>query len=987
VCFPDDPGNHLYYSLDKKGEVSMDLERIKSLLIIVTFSLSPFFILPLETTGEVTPVDIPVIPSDGFFRGILPNPHPGQTFDEVYENVSLHSQFVPVWGKPSPFYNLSTDLEGSWGDIFVKDLIRGNGMFPLIHMSFFAENMTLQTPPELPDATLSDPDWRRLYIDSAKAIINASRPRFFSLGNEVNRWYEHHGYSGDNGFNHFVSLYNETYDAVKSLSPETEVFCVFSREIVSQNRKANMSVLELFDPDRLDLVMLTTYPHSVQGINKVGDIPNDYYSSVFNHTDEKKIGFSEAAWPSIPHFGGEDGQSAFIENITGRLTEGLNLDFLGWPWLHDIGPTDATGLRYNDGFPKSALKTWKNNTEPTYDRMNRTIELEEDFGSFRYDLNNTFSDPGDSLTYSIWNGSDYANFTEREELNASIDGNFLVLESYDNQSGIIQVRIRAEDRMKDSNWTFFQITVNQVNDPPMLNMDRLEIYEDINTTVAVSQVIVDAEDNPILLDVSILSSPILKVELDYTSTLVFYITPPPDFNGDSEVTFTVMDRDGVEVNLTLNVTVIPVEDLPEIEAPDELEMDEDSTIEVNTTGWFSDRDQEDELTVIITTSQPEDLRIDQKTDSFNITSLNDWHGEATIYLNVSDGRKNIIETVDLLVRSVNDPPEFTKPDRLEMTEDTDLYYNLDNISPFDREYETIIYTFERSSIEIRSVIFPANGTIRVSPALNAFGDGNFTISMRDPSGGITFVEFEVNITPVNDPPYLFTPSNWTIHLEPGETEYLDISTYPYVSEDVDDDIEGVILISDSDWCKGNSSWLEITVPADTTMEKLLITFRLSDGRGGLSEERNLTVNVIFDEIPINPEIDEVDIAVERGSITASVQGNPGIVLYLVIEDSSKIRTSHELVEDPNSKGRYYFRLEEPDLKDGEAFTAWISLERDGENSTNTGRIDLTYDAVSTEVEDEDNLNPLIPVLGIAGLGLIAIIFIFILTRKREYHEE
>ncbi len=946
----------------------------------------------------VTPVDDPQLPPSGFFKGMLPNPNPSQTFEEVYENVSLHSQFAPVWGKPSPFYNLSTDLAGPWGDIFVEDLIRGNGMFPLIHMSFFGKNMSLMAPPEMISPTLSDSTWRELYIRSAKDIVNASKPKYLSIGNEVNRWFEEYGADpgDDNGFQHYVSLYNETYDAVKSLSPETDVFCTFSREMVSKHQEANMSVLDMFDPDRLDLLVLTTYPHSVQGINRVFDIPDEYYSSVLLHTGPKKVGFSEAAWPSIPDFGGEREQSAFIKNITGRLTfdQGLDLELLGWPWLHDIGPTDSTGLRYNDGTPKSALTIWKNNTEPTYDRNNRTISLEEDFIEYIYDLGNTFSDPdpGDTLTYTLWNGTEYTNYTNKGKLNASIVDNTLVLTSYDNVSGNVQLRIRASDRMRDTNWTFFMVTIDEVNDPPaLLSMGKVDIYEDVDSIVPLSTILIDAEDPISILNITITSSSILGSSIGFTTAPVLFLDPPPEWYGTTTVSIRVKDSDGADVNFDLKVTVIPVEDPPKLDVPTSLEMDEDSTLKLDVTGWWQDTDPGDLLNVTLNSSIPDDLEISLSGTQLEIRSLNDWHGTAILYLNVSDGKMDSFASIYLEIRSINDPPEYLSPDIINMTEDTDLYFDMDNIAPFDRENEVIIYTFERSSDVIRTVVFLENGTMRISPWLNAYGIGNFTISMRDPSGGITYVEFPVSISPVNDPPYLFCPSNWTLHMKRGETKVIDLGAYPCISEDVDDLLDEVNLITDCQWCTGNSTTLIITIPEETDITWMEVTFYLEDGKGGISETRNFSVHVL-DPVIEEPEkavVFGMNISIEEGEIIVTLEGNSDQELWLVLTGPLGDRTSKILVEDLNSPGHYYLKIEGPDLEKGDLFKVHVSLTNNGGNDSDLPVLERIYTWEVQEPgqdDEEENFPILFLILG-GSVFVIILALIYLMIRKGNPLEE
>ncbi len=303
---------------------------------------------PLETPGR------------GFYMGVLPIPGEGQSFEDSYTQAAQTSELVPVWGRPSPFYEMRDALEGDWGEVFVESFTRENGMAPLVHLSFMGQGLTLSRPPMLWNYNMSDDEWRQSYKDAALWAVKVARPKFLSVGNEVNRWYEKYGLDGENGFKHFVSLYEEIYDAVKEACSRTLVFCTFSREIVMENREANMSVLDLFDPNKLDMLVLTSYPYSVQGINRPQDIPSDYYSSVAARVPGKPIGFSEVAWPSLEAFGGEQAQTDFLELLTGELTldQGVDLEMLMWPWLHDLNADDQTGLIRRDGTPKLGYEKW-----------------------------------------------------------------------------------------------------------------------------------------------------------------------------------------------------------------------------------------------------------------------------------------------------------------------------------------------------------------------------------------------------------------------------------------------------------------------------------------------------------------------------------------------------------------------------------------------------------------------------------------------------
>ncbi len=311
----------------------------------------------------VTPEDPGAVPERGFFMGVLPVPADNQTFADSFRLAGTCAEFVPVWGRPTPFYDLAADLEGEWGRQFVETYTRGNGMFPMVHMSFYGQNMELVSPDVIKGPTLSHPVWREAYKKAAVNIVRASRPLYLSVGNEVNRWYETHGNDeGDpDAFRNFVSLYDEIYDAVKEVSPETRVTCTFAREIIAEARPADLDVFRLFDPDKLDIILITSYPHALFGVDEPSDIPDDYYTKVSGLFPGKPFGFSDVAWPSLEAFGGESAQAGFLADLTGRLTldRGVDLCMLGWPWLTDLGEQDTTGLLRRDGTPKEAFTVWR----------------------------------------------------------------------------------------------------------------------------------------------------------------------------------------------------------------------------------------------------------------------------------------------------------------------------------------------------------------------------------------------------------------------------------------------------------------------------------------------------------------------------------------------------------------------------------------------------------------------------------------------------
>ena len=111
----------------------------------------------------------------------------------------------------------------------------------------------------------------------------------------------------------------------------------------------------------MDMLVFTSYPYAVQGINRPADIPNDYYAKSINYMQGKPLGLSEFGWSAMDVFGGEQSQADFINEIVGRLTieQKVNLQFLGWPWLSALDNNDSIAFVKMDGSERLAFTTWQ----------------------------------------------------------------------------------------------------------------------------------------------------------------------------------------------------------------------------------------------------------------------------------------------------------------------------------------------------------------------------------------------------------------------------------------------------------------------------------------------------------------------------------------------------------------------------------------------------------------------------------------------------
>ncbi|MFW3146831.1 MAG: tandem-95 repeat protein [Thermoplasmatota archaeon] len=941
---------------------------------------------------ELLPADSPDLPPWGYYKGMLPNPLPGDDLYLLYSNVSGFNQFVPVWGRPSPFYNLSADLSGDWGRIFVEDLIRGNDMFPLVHLNFFGQGLKLIQHPSLATSDLSSDQWRSRYIQAAKDAVNASRPLYLSLGNEVNRWFEKYGLNqtSGNGFQYFISLYNEAYDAVKEISPQTKVFCTFSREIVSENREANLSVLDLFDPDRMDVLVFTSYPFAVAGINRVGDMDDDYYSKAYKHFERKPFGLSEVAWSSNSSFGGEEGQAAFISDLFTRLTvdRRIDVEFLGWSWLHDLAPEDETGLIDRNNDQRKGFEAWKNNREPTYNRSNRMISLTEDFGTHEYPLNQTFSDPDpwDVLTFKLWNGTHYTNRTS-SRVDAEIVGGSLVLRSQDNVTGTSQFMIQVSDWCGDTNWTLLQVSIENVNDPPTVAQplpDPYRFSEGLSSYMDLSYYIFDSDNDIDELSVDVVRSPHINASSNLAvSPFLVLFTEEEDWFGSTYLLFDISDPEGSRIEINMTVEVLPINDPPLVSIPAALQTPEDTPLEVHLDEWAEDRDG-DPLFWNISTYDPQHIALSMEGTSLLITPAADWFGLSYLRVNVTDGSEFSYNEVPISVISVNDPPVARRTVGLDIREDEDVYLPLSSLDPRDPDGDPIYWSLGSSDDIFRSISLPPNGTVHIKPGLDLFGSGNFSLILGDGRGGELEIFFNVYIAPVNDPPLFIGPDGWNVGIAPGSFILLDLSQSPLIVEDPDDPVDALEAVTDYTLASADGLLMNISLPPDISSSNFSITIVIVDRSGDSSEPQELLIRVLNEGGSSQEvlKIDNVTISSADGKVIVKARGEPLQNIWVVFRSSKGILGSYELEEKPYGSGSYMLELEDPPWEDGIEVTAYLSRTENGENDSELPLSYFTFQAKGGADGNGSHLTVFIWILLVISVVSLLLVLFFMLRRGR-----
>jgi hypothetical protein len=220
-------------------------------------------------------------------------------------------------------------------------------------------------PNALVGRDFSDKDVRASFIAYAKYLALNYKPDFLALGVEVDLYFARRG---DAAFRSFVSVYFEAYDAVKEVSPNTQVFPTFQYEnllgvLGGRGSQPAWSLIDRFQP-KLDLLAISTFPRSA--VQNLQEMPADYYRVLKEHTD-KPVAIFSAGWGSnSAGLNDDSSQVAFMYRVLAAAEE-LQSPFLIWFLARDpdVGPDDGLGslatmgLYDASGQPKNVLKVWR----------------------------------------------------------------------------------------------------------------------------------------------------------------------------------------------------------------------------------------------------------------------------------------------------------------------------------------------------------------------------------------------------------------------------------------------------------------------------------------------------------------------------------------------------------------------------------------------------------------------------------------------------
>ncbi|SVD49863.1 uncharacterized protein METZ01_LOCUS402717, partial [marine metagenome] len=118
---------------------------------------------------------------------------------------------------------------------------------------------------------------------------------------------------------------------------------------------------------------------------------------------------------------------------------------------------------------------------------------------------------------------------------------------------------------------------------PQITLTPQETMEDIDfNTINLTQIVSDPDDDPAQIIWSFSGNEILDLNVENNVLTIEVLVP--DWHGTENIQFIAIDSHGGADSLFVPFTVLPVNDLPFVDAGDDLQVNENETIQLNGTG-------------------------------------------------------------------------------------------------------------------------------------------------------------------------------------------------------------------------------------------------------------------------------------------------------------------------------------------------------------------------------------------------------------------
>ncbi len=351
-------------------------------------------------------------------------------------------------------------------------------------------------------------------------------------------------------------------------------------------------------------------------------------------------------------------------------------------------------------------------------------------------------------------------------------------------------------------------------------------------------------------------------------------TPPANWSGKVDLNYRHSDMNGSDPSPMVEITVNPVNDVPVITTADVIMTKEDEEYSVQYDAMDGDANDTHEWSY---SSEAAWLGFDPVTRVLSGTPTNDHVGIAKVTITVTDSNATRdVRSFYLTVENVNDAPEITTSDVVEVMEDSyySIYYAASDIDPTN---DVLAWSLETEATWLEMSSNHISGT----PTNDDVGDHLVSVTVSDGNGGIDWTEFTITVVNTNDGPRILTTPSSAATEEEEYNQTLD-------AEDVD-------ASDELSWSMKGPGWLSMDgavllgTPANDDVGTHGVTVSVTDGEA----EDTLTFVIIVANVNDAPEWLSTpgDQALDAGDI---------MFIDALAEDEDGDRITYGLTSDPAS---------------------------------------------------------------------------------------
>jgi len=361
------------------------------------------------------------------------------------------------------------------------------------------------------------------------------------------------------------------------------------------------------------------------------------------------------------------------------------------------------------------------------------VRFDED-GTGRLALNSQVSDPDDTPAQLSWSASGNTN------VRVNISGGAASFSAGSNWNGSERITFTVRDRGGLSASQAVSVTVNAVNDPPVMGrISSATFDEDGNTTVDLSGAGSDPDGDRLSYTAT---SSDANVRASVTGATL-NLSAAANWNGGPvSVAVSASDPSGASASGTVSVTVRPVNDPPELRALPPVTFDEDGTSSVDFSTYASDL-EDAPARMNWSTSGGQNVRVRFSGATATFSAGSNWNGGERVTINMRDrGGASVSQTVSVTVNPVNDAP-VVDVSGVNMASGSTENIDLSRFaSDPDGDGLTWEYLRQTGSLEVE-----LNGsTLRVSAPAGSSGTSVMVLRVADGSGAGEEVRLSVTVT-------------------------------------------------------------------------------------------------------------------------------------------------------------------------------------------------------------------------------------------------